>query len=240
MRCSSVLGVMQGSRGRTTIPHGAIRSDLAAELSRRDFLVRSGRLGLGALALAALPVAARMAVPEPADAQLPALDGTLQAFFDTMIPGKPVPSLLTELGDPIDPAAIAGVDPEHGAVFTDALRLARNAKIGFSALEPAFFTDLSTRALTEGGPFLGLDYEARERVCVAGLAFSNPDRLLWEAAAAIPFTAFCASANVQNATRETAAGYRVMGHPGTAPHGYAGFSYGRKLNHGRTRKGYLP
>ena len=31
-----------------------------------------------------------------------------------------------------------------------------------------------------------------------------------------------------------------MGHPGTAPHGYKDFSYGRKLNRGRTKKGYLP
>jgi len=32
----------------------------------------------------------------------------------------------------------------------------------------------------------------------------------------------------------------VMGHPGTAPHGYKDFSYRRRLNHGRTKKGYLP
>ena len=75
----------------------------------------------------------------------------LQAFFDTIVPGKPVPDLLTELGNPIHPQAIAGVDPEHGAVYTDALALARNPRIGFTTLEPAFLADLSARALGEGG-----------------------------------------------------------------------------------------
>ena len=85
-----------------------------------------------------------------------------------------------------------------------------------------------------------LDYEARERVCLAGLAFSNPDRVVWEAAAAIPFTAFCAAGNVPDATSATSAGYQVMGHPGTAPRGYKDFSYRMKLNRGRTKKGSLP
>ena len=30
-----------------------------------------------------------------------------------------------------------------------------------------------------------------------------------------------------------------MDHPGMAPHGYKSFSFRRKLNKGRTRKGYL-
>ncbi len=208
------------------------------ELSRRGFLTRAGGLGLAATIASALPVAARMARPDPALAQ-GVTDGTLQAFFDTIVPGKPVPDLLTELGNAIDPKAIAGVDSEHGAVFTDALLLARNPRIGFSALEPALIADLTARSLAEGGPFLDLDYEARERVCAAGLDFANPDRIVWEAGAAIPFTAFCAAATVRNATAETAAGYAVMGHPGTAPNGYRDFSYGEKLNHGRTKGGNL-
>jgi hypothetical protein len=209
------------------------------ELSRRGFLARAGGLGLTATIASALPVAARMARPNAALAAGPT-DGILQAFFDTLIPGKPVPELLTELGNAIDPKAIAGVDPEHGAVYTDALLLARNPRIGFSALEPALVADLTARALTEGGDFLDLDYEARERVCLAGLDFANPDRIVWEAAAAIPFTAFCAAANVVNATAKTAAGYAVMGHPGTAPDGYKDFSYDVELNRGRTKGGSLP
>jgi hypothetical protein len=211
---------------------------LAGELSRRDFLARTGALGLGAAIAAAVPYAARMAVPDRALADGPT-DGILQAFFDTIIPGKPVPDLLTQLGNPIDPQAIAGVDPEHGAVYTDALALARNDRIGFTTLEPAFVADLSARALAEGRAFLDMNYQERERVCLAGLDFANPDRVVWEAAAAIPFTAFCAAAMVVDATSETAAGYAVMGHPGTAPNGYEDFSYRLKLNRGRTRNGSL-
>jgi hypothetical protein len=228
--------------GRTL--DAAVRNELADELSRRDFLSRAGTLGLGALVLGALPVAERMARPDPALAVSPQ-DGTLQAFFDTIIPGKKVPSLRTELGNAIDPKAIAGVDPEHGAVYTDALALAHNSKIGFDALEPPFLADLEARSLSHGGQFLDLDYAEREAVCLGGLAFSNPERVVWEAAAAVPFTAFCAAANIRNAvgrpgSKRSAAGYIVMGHPGTAPHGYKDFSYRRRLNHGRTKKGYLP
>jgi hypothetical protein len=139
----------------------------------------------------------------------------------------------------IDRRAIAGVDSEHGAVYTDALRLARNPRIGFATIEPAFLADLSARSLAAGGIFIELDYPARERVCIGGLAFSNPDRPLWEAAAAVPFTAFCAAANHVSPQPGDAAGYRVMGHGGAAPNGYRDFSYGRRLNRGRTRNGSL-
>ena len=224
-----------GERARTRL----VRNEIAAELSRRELLAGGGTLGLGALVLGALPVAVRIARPQSASAQAGLADATLQAFFDTIIPGKPVPELRTELGDPIHPRAIAGVDGEHGAVYTDALRLARHPKIGFATIEPAFLADLSTRSLSAGGPFLELDYGARERVCVGGLAFSNPDRPLWEASAAIPFTAFCAAANHVAPEARDAAGYRVMGHGGAAPKGYRDFSYGRRLNRGRTRRGSL-
>jgi hypothetical protein len=218
-----------------------IRSELAEELSRREFLGRAGTLGLGAVVLAAVPAAGRLVAPSRAEAQLPLqlVDGTLQAFFDTIVPGRA--ATVTELGNPIHPSAIAGVDPEPGGVEADALLLAHNPKIGFMVLEPAFVADLTTRSLTiEGGQFLDLDYDARERVCVAGLAFSNPDRAVWEAAAAVPFTAFCGAANIPNATAATSVGYATMGHPGTAPRGYKAFSYKRRLNRGRTRKGSLP
>lgn len=218
----------------------AIRTELAADLSRRDFLTRAGGLGVGALVLGALPLAARMATPARAQAAPVLTDAALQAFFDTIIPGKKVPGLLTQLGNQIDPKAIAGVDPEHGAVYADALLLAHNSRIGFDALSVPFLAELEAFALTHGGQFLDLDFDGREAVCLRGLGFANPTRVVWEAAAAIPFTAFCAAANTKNATSKTAAGYAVMGHPGTAPHGYDDFSYRRRLNRGRTRKGYLP
>ena len=77
-------------------------------------------------------------------------------------------------------------------------------------------------------------------MCLGGLDFSNPTRLVWEAAAAVPFTAFCAAALIRDATSEEASGYRVMGLPGVAPGGYAGFSYRRRLSVERTRSGSLP
>jgi hypothetical protein len=229
-------------KGWGEVPSEAARTELAAELSRRELLRRAGAFGLGAAILSALPVAERLARPEPALAQ-GIVDGTLQAFFDTIIPGRRV--AVTELGNPIHPKAIAGVDPEPGAVETDALLLAHNPKVGFDVLEPPFLVELETRSLAEGGQFLDLDYEARTRAAVKGLAFSNPARPVWEAAAAVPFTAFCAAANIPNAngrgkaTTNRSAGYRVMGHPGVAPRGYRRFSYRRRLNRGRTRKGSL-
>lgn len=215
----------------------AVRNELAAELSRRDFISRAGGLGLGAVVLGALPVLERMATPDPALAQGPD-DATMQAFFDTIIPGRKVSQ--TQSGQPIDPKAIAGVDPEPGAVEADAVLLAHHPKIGFDPLEPAFLAELETFSVTQGGDFLHLDYDHRQAACVQGLDFSNPTRPVWEAAAAVAFTAFCGAATIKNATAAKAVGYRVMGFPGTAPHGHRGFSYRRRLNHGRTRKGYLP
>jgi hypothetical protein len=199
----------------------------------------AGHAGLAAAIASAMPVAARMARPDGALAQDPGLlDGTLQAYFDTIVPGRKV--TVTELGNPIHPRAIAGVDHEPGGVEADALLLAQHPLLGFDALAPALIADLQARSLTEGGTFLDLDYEARERVCLGGLAFSNPDRAVWEAGAAVPFTAFCAAANIPNATKASSVGYQVMGHPGTAPRGYRDFSYRRRLNRGRTKRGYLP
>jgi hypothetical protein len=213
-------------------------AERSAQLRRRDFIRHAGHAGLAAAIASALPVAARMARPEGALAQDPGLlDGTLQAYFDTIIPGRRVD--VTELGNPIHPRAIAGVDPEPGGVEADALLLADNPLIGFDALAPALIADLQTRSLPAGGQFLDLDYDARERVCLSGLAFSNSDRAVWEAGAAVPFTAFCAAANIVDATKADSVGYQVMGHPGTAPKGYRDFSYRRRLNRERTRRGNL-
>ncbi len=210
-----------------------------AELRRRDFMARAGHLGLAAAIASALPVAARLPRPDTALAQDAGLvDGILQAYFDTMIPGRVVE--VTQSGAPIHPRAIAGVDPEPGAVEADTLLLAHHPKIGFDTLVPPFIADLEARSAGAGGTFLDLDYDARERICLAGLDFANPDRQLWEAAAAVPFTAFCAAATTVDATRADAVGYRVMGHPGTAPKGYRDYSYRKKLNRGRTRAGNLP
>lgn len=218
---------------------GGAHADLAAELTRRGFLARAGTLSAGALVVAAIPVAHDLFTPADAAAQDPALaDATLQAFADTMIPGRAAST--TDLGAPIHPQAIAGVDPEPGAVQADALALYHHPNVGFDALEGAFLADLERRALPRGGPFLTLGFEARVAVCLDGLSFENPARVIWEVAAAVPFTAFCAAALVPEQTAERASGYRVMGLPGRAPRGYASFSYRRRLARERTRRGSMP
>ncbi len=208
-----------------------------AELSRRDFLAHTGALGAGALMLGALPVAERILAADPAAAAVPVDGAILQAFADTIVPGRKASR--TDLGDEIDPRAIAGVDPEPGAVEADALRLFQSPLLGFPTLAPAFLAELSARSALRGGLFIDLSYDNRVAVVKDGLAFGNVDRVLYEAAAAIPFVAFCAAGTQRNATSRTASGLRVMGHPGTAPNGYKSFSYRRRLARGRTKKGNL-
>jgi hypothetical protein len=215
-----------------------IRGAVSAELSRRQFIQRAGVLGTGALIAGALPYAARMAIPSQAKADVALQDATMQAFYDTLIPGRP--ASVTDLGNEIHPQAIAGVDPDPGAVEADALLLGGDPRLGFTVLVVPFLAELEAFAVLQGGDFLDLSYDARERACLSGLAFSNPTRAVWEAAAAVAFTAFCAAATQVNPTSETASGYRVMGHPGVAPRGYDDFSYGRQLSRESTKRGYLP
>src|SRR5438874_7601157 len=123
---------------------------LADELSRRDFVQRVGALGAGAFVLAALPVAERMIAADPALAAVSIDDATLQAFADTMIPGRKVAK--TDMGDEIHPMAIAGVDRLPGAVQADALRVYHDPLVGFyPALVGPFMSDLSGRSLQQAG-----------------------------------------------------------------------------------------
>ena len=210
----------------STASHG----DLVALLTRRQVLARASTVAFGALALPSLPLPSSPAV-SPTDA-------TLQAFADTILPG--CRATRTDLGNPIDPLAIAGVDPLPGAVQADALALFHHPEVGFDALEPAFLSALEADSLPHGGDFLHLPFDARVQACLSGLDFSNPARLLWESAAAVPFTAFCAAPLIRDATAKQACGYRVMGLPGTAPGGYSDYSYGRALSTELTRAGSLP
>jgi len=206
----------------------------APALTRRALLTRTGAAGLGVLIARAAPIATALAQgPGPADP-----DGTLQAFADTILPGRKV--TVTESGAAVHPQAIAGVDALPGAVEADALALFHHPKVGFDALEPAFLTDLEQRALEHGGPFLSLGWDARVAACVAGLDFSNPTRVVWEAAAAVPFTAFCAAALVPEQTAAKSVGYRVMGLPGVAPAGYTKrWRPSHRLSRERTKNGNL-
>jgi enediyne biosynthesis protein E8 len=224
------------------------RDELRALLTRRQALTRASTAGLGALVALALPLArdppAARALGLPQLPELPTAatpnvaDATLQAFADTMLPG--CPATRTDLGNPIYPGAIAGVDPLPGAVQADALAAYHHPEIGFDSLEPTFLADLEARSIQYGGDFLDLSFEHRVQVCLSGLDFSNPSLEVWEAAAAVPFTAFCAAVLIRNATAAEASGYRVMGLPGTAPNGYTGFSYRRRMSTERTRTGSLP
>src|SRR3954447_6011314 len=139
-----------------------IRGRIASELSRRDFLQRTSTLGAAALVASALPVAERITAQLAYAADPTFDDATLQAFADTIIPGRKAAK--TDLGDPIHPQAIAGVDPDPGAVEADTLRLYHDPLIGFDALEPAFLAELSLRSLPHGGAFLSLAYDKRVEV----------------------------------------------------------------------------
>src|SRR3954470_24342363 len=212
-------------------------NELIDDLTRRDFVARAATGGLAAVLLGAAPLARQLASPAPAYAADPLTDATLQAVADTMIPGRKPTT--TDLGDTIDPRAIAGVDDRPGAVEADALAVYRNPKLGFDTLAPPFLADLESRALPAGGPFITLDWDHRVQVCIAGLALDTPVRTLGEAAAAIPFAAFCGAGMAPAQTAAKSSGYRVMGLPGAAPGGYWDASFRRKLSRERTKTGSL-
>lgn len=215
-------------------PDGDLHPTLRAELTRRDLLARAAAGGVAALVAGALPAVGAAQAPAPPQAFL---DGTLQAYFDAIIPGRWV--VATQRGDAVHPQAIAGVDPRPGAVEADALALGNLPLTGFGALAPAFAADLELHALPHGGSFLTLGWDDRVATCLAGLSFANPLRQVWEAAAGVAWAAFAAAGMVPNATAKTAVGYAVMGHPGTAPNGYWDASYRRRLSRERTRTGSL-
>ncbi len=91
-----------------------MKGPVGIELSRRDFLRDTSALGLAAVVASAAPVADRLLAAHPAYAPVGSDDATMQAFADTIIPGRRAER--TDLGDPIHPQAIAGVDSEPGAL----------------------------------------------------------------------------------------------------------------------------
>jgi hypothetical protein len=189
--------------------------------------------------LSLLPVAERILASPTAALAAPNLaDGTLQAFADTLIPGKRVTR--TDLGNEVHAKAIAGAHPEPGAVQADALLLYHHPLIGFDVVEPAFLADLEARSLLRLGQFIDLPFDKRVAVCIEGLSPSNPTAQVWELAAAVPFAAFLCTATQKNATIDKSSGLQVTGHPGIAPNGYADFSYRRALSSERTTTGSLP
>src|SRR3954447_7055725 len=99
-----------GSTSLEQLPECVVRSPVGGLLSRRQVLQRATALGLGGLVMSALPAADRiLALADPAQAATTLPDATLQAVADTLIPGKRVDR--TDLGNEIDPKAIAGAHP---------------------------------------------------------------------------------------------------------------------------------
>src|SRR2546421_9265054 len=100
---------MAGAAG-TRAGHAALIDDL----TRRGFLRRASVLGLSAVIASAAPYAQRLGDPPPAFADVNLLDGTLQAFAGTILPGPKATT--TDLGNEIHALAIAGADPPPGPV----------------------------------------------------------------------------------------------------------------------------
>ena len=76
----------------------AVRGPFAELLSRRQILKRASVLGLGGMVASALPAAERLlATVAPAAAAVTPTDATLQAFADTIVPGRK--ALRTDLGN---------------------------------------------------------------------------------------------------------------------------------------------
>jgi hypothetical protein len=72
------------------------RGRLAAELSRRDFITRAGRLGAGALVAAPVPSVGLVAPSRARAAALPALGGV--SIPDATLQASPAPSRRTRCG----------------------------------------------------------------------------------------------------------------------------------------------
>jgi len=71
------------------LDQSAVRGPFAELLSRRQILKRASVLGLGGMVASALPAAERLlATVAPAAAAVTPTDATLQAFADTIVPGR--------------------------------------------------------------------------------------------------------------------------------------------------------
>ena len=213
------------------------RGRVVAELSRREFIGRASAVGVGMLVAGALPVArahALLGVPAPIDP-----DPTLQAFADTMIPGRK--AIRTDLGDEIHPQGDRRrATPSPGAVEADALLLFHDPLIGFDVLEPAFLADLEARSLLRARPVPRPRLRrARRGAASTGSTLSNPTASrLGGGRGGARSPRSCARPPSTNATIDTASGYQVMGYPGIgAERLRATTRYRRKLARERTDDG---
>jgi enediyne biosynthesis protein E8 len=164
------------------------------------------------------------------------LTTTLEAFADTLIPGRK-----RFAAD----HAIAGVVDGPGAVQAGAVDLMWFPPAAIGPVLPAFGAMLEARALAYAArerllldptlpPFVALDFRHRTLLCLELLDPAAPDYLLWWAIAAMPFLAFHTAAHLHtaDAVRSGHPGLRTLRFPHPDPDGlwrFPEFSYRRRL-----------
>ena len=172
----------------------------------------------------------------PGGTSTDAMTTTLEAFADTLIPGRKRYD-----GD----IAVAGVVKGPGAVEAGAVDLMWFPPAAVGPVLPTFVSMLDSRAMTYATehhvvidptlpPFVALSFSDRTQLCLELLDPAAPDYLLWWALAAMPFLAFHTAGHLQTAAavRDGHPGLRAIGFPHPDHDGlwrFPHFSYRRKL-----------
>jgi hypothetical protein len=165
-----------------------------------------------------------------------AMTTTLEAFADTLIPGRKRYD-----GD----HAVAGVADGPGAVQAGAIDLMWLPDAAIGPALPAFATMLNERAGQYAAqhqrvldptlpPLVALDFTDRTRLLLELLDPNAQDYLAWWALAAMPFLAFNTAAHLHtvDAVRHGHPGLRTLGFPQPDADGlwrFPHFSYRRRL-----------
>ncbi|MFJ3336897.1 DUF5987 family protein [Streptomyces sp. NPDC086766] len=193
------------------------------------------------------------AVAAPSAAAAAPLSGgvvaTLEAFADTMVPGRKRYA---------DDRAIAGAAPGAGAVQAGAIALLRLPELGLGPLLPELAALLNTRAtayaLAEGRvlpptrpAFTALDFADRTELAATLLRPTEADQKVWVLLALFSAAAFDTAAHLHTteAIGERHPGLAWLRFPAPDPDGlwrFPQYSYGRRLarEHPRTTMGGSP
>lgn len=172
----------------------------------------------------------------PGDTTSDALTMTLEAFADTLIPGR-----RRYEGD----YAIAGVVRGAGAVQAGAVDLMWFPQAAIGPALPALGSLLNARAAAYAAqhqrvldptlpPLVALNFTDRTQLLLQLLDPTAEDYLLWWALAAMPFLAFHTAAHLHTAAavRDGHPGLRSIGFPKPDPDGlwrFPHYSYRRRL-----------
>jgi len=186
---------------------------------------------------------------DPAGTTSDTVTTTLEAFADTLIPGRKRYD-----GD----HAVAGVVRGPGAVEAGAVDLMWFPQAAIGPALPGFVAMLDTRASAYAAaqqrvldptlpPLVALDFADRTQLLLELLDPDAPDYLLWWALAAMPFLAFHTAGHLHtaDAVRDGHPGLRAIGFPQPDADGlwrFPHFSYGRRLarSHPRTARNGNP